>query len=338
MTHDSHGRAPAREVREARTAVGGRLDPGRRRRAAVLLAGGLAVPAILAGCAPGTVDTDTTESVAVVEDFFARLEAGRASDAAALTTVDLDEDLVDDDFYRASVARPTDARVVASSGSSVGASVTVEFTLDGVDGPVSLEVRTTRDGDRTMISDLGTADTVGAGQPVPGTLTVNGQVEYPAAELTPVTLLPGAYAVEYTDPNGLLEGLGRGSSFTAYVPDVVREDGVVAEGFAFAPTLMPDVEPGVEEAVERLQAACEDEGLTGPSCPSELVENARETSRTEWFAEPGPVIRYVDGAYEATAEYTVLLWDDGDLPAEVRASYAGTVSRDASGKIAFTRL
>jgi hypothetical protein len=73
----------------------------------VLLAGGLVVPAILAGCARGSVDTDTTESVAVVEDLFARLEAGRASDAAALTMVDLDEDLVDDDFYRTSVARPT---------------------------------------------------------------------------------------------------------------------------------------------------------------------------------------------------------------------------------------
>lgn len=337
MTYDAHGRDLDRGSGEARTTVAGRPRDARRRRAAARLTGGLAVAVVLAGCAPGAVDTDTTESVAVVEDFFASLEAGRASDAAALTTIDLDEDLVDDDFYRASVARPTDARVVASSGSSAGASVTVEFTLDGVDGPVSLEVRTTRDGDRTTISDLGTADTIGAGQPVSGTLTVNGQVEYPAAELTPVTLLPGAYAVEYTDPTGLLEGLRRGSSFTAFVPDVVREDGVVAEGFAFTPTLRPDVEPGVEEAVEGLRAACEDEGLAGPSCPSELVENARETSRTEWFAEPGPEIRYVDGAYEATAEYTVLLWDDGDLPVEVRASYTGTVARDAAGKVTFTR-
>ncbi|MFJ1512984.1 hypothetical protein [Cellulosimicrobium funkei] len=335
MTHEALGSGLGRDAGKART-TDARPRDGRRRRAAALLTGGL-VPVTLVACAPGAPDTDTTESVAVVEDFFAKLEAGRASDAAALTTIDLDEDLVDDDFYRASVARPTDARVVASSGSPAGASVTVAFSLDGVDAPVSMEVRTTRDGDRTTISDLTTADTIGAGQPVSGTLTVNGQVEYPAADLTPVTLLPGAYAVEYTDPNGLFEGLLRGSTFTAYVPDVVRDGEVAAEGFAFTPTLMPDVEPGVEEAVERLRAACEDEGLTGPSCPSELVENAREGSRTEWFAEPGPEIRYVDGVYEATARYTVLIRDGGDLPAEVHASYTGTVSRDATGKITFTR-
>ncbi|UTT59701.1 hypothetical protein [Cellulosimicrobium cellulans] len=133
MTHDALGGGLDRDAGKART-TDVRPRDGRRRRAAALLAGGL-VPVALVACAPGAPDTDTTESVAVVEDFFAKLEAGRASDAAALTTIDLDEDLVDDDFYRASVARPTDARVVASSGSPAGASVTVEFSLDGVDAP-----------------------------------------------------------------------------------------------------------------------------------------------------------------------------------------------------------
>lgn len=307
------------------------------KRTATLFAGTIALSVMLGGCAAGEVDTDSSESTALVEEFFADLEAGRATDAAALTAIDFDKELIDDEFYRASVALPTKARIVTSSGSQAGASVTIEFALEGVTTPVSLEVHTTREGDELRISDLGTTDTIGAGRSVPGTLTINGRREYQVAELTRVTMLPGAYSVEFTDPTGLLEGLGRDSSFTAYVPAVRTPDGeTVAEGFAFAPTFRPDVEPGLKEALEQLQAACEKDGFTGPSCPTEFTLGPRKDSLPEWFRQPGPEIRLIDGSYEVTARYAVVFWN-GDVSTKFDATYTGVISRDASGKIALTR-
>lgn len=292
--------------------------------------------AALTGCAPGDVDTDSSESTALVETFFAHLEAGRASDAAALTTIAFDRALVDDDFYRASHALPTDAHVVTSTGSQSGASVTVEFAFEGVDAAVTLDVGTTRDGDDLKIARLDTTDWIGVGTPAPGTLTVNDRQAYEIAERTEVTLLPAAYAVEYTDPTGILDGLGRGSAFTAYVPEVRNSGGeTLAAGFHFTPTYLPDVEPRLEDALARLQAACEADGFTGASCPTEFPAEPREASDTEWFRQPGPEIRYLDGEFQATVPYKVVFWD-GDVSTTLDASYSGTISRDDSGTIVFT--
>jgi len=293
--------------------------------------------AALAGCAPQQVDTDTSESAAVVEAFLAHLEAGEASEAAALTTIEFDDALVDDEFYRASAALPSDAHIVSSAGSADGATVTVEFTFDGVDTPVALELGTSRDGDELKINRLGGTERIGAPAPVPGTLIVNGRQEFPLLEpAADVALLPGAYAVEYADPTGLLEGADGASAFTAYVPEVVAADGtIVGTGFAFTPVFRQDVDPGLADALARLQAACEADGFTGPSCPAEFPTEPREGSGAEWFLKTEPQIVFLDGEFATTAEYDVVFWD-GDDSTRVEASYTGTVARDASGSITFT--
>lgn len=293
--------------------------------------------AALAGCAPQPVDTDTSESTAVVDAFLAHLEAGEAREAAALTTIEFDDALVDDAFYRASAALPTDAHIVSSAGSADGAAVTVEFAFDGVDAPVTLELGTSRDGEEVKIDRLGPAERIGAPAPVPGTLIVNDRVEFPLLEpAAEVSLLPGAYAVEYADPTGLLEGADGASAFTAYVPEVVAADGsIIGTGFAFTPVFMQDVEPGLADALARLQAACEADGFAGPSCPAGFPTEPRESSSTEWFPKTEPQIVFLDGEFATTAKYDVVFWN-GDDSTTVEASYTGTVSRDASGSITFT--
>ncbi|MFD0559577.1 hypothetical protein FB566_0224 [Stackebrandtia endophytica] len=312
-----------------------------RSRVAAAVATGVGLVGLV-GCAAAPIDTDDSGSIALVEEFFADLEAGKASEAAALTSMDFGEEFVDDDFYRASAAFPTDARIVETSGYDAAAfSAIVEFTLEGADVPATLEVRTTREGDELKISGWRGDSAIAIGPfPAAGTVTVNDRLEYVlAAEDNRLTLLPGAYSVEYDDPTGLLQLSGRDAAFTAYVPEIVTANGeVLAAGFQVVPTFMPDVEPGLYEAVGQLQAACAEEGFIGPSCPAEFTwdEPFDGSVTAEWFRGPGPEIRLVDGGYQATANYQVRF--SNDTAPVMTVSYTGTIGRDASGAVTFTRL
>lgn len=299
---------------------------------------------LLTACAPTPIDTDNSQSIALVEEFLADLEAGKATEAAALTAIDFDQRFIDDDFYRASAALPTNTRIVETSGYDSGGFVaTVEYTLDGIDSPGTFRLQTTRDeGDEDLKIDFwGLNPEVRiAARPAAGTFTVNGQYEFVVEEENVLTLLPAAYAVEYHDPTGLLTPLGKDSEFTAYEPEIVDASGaLVADGLSIAPTLMPDVEPGVYAAIKNLQAACTEEQFVGPSCPDELIENLAgplDTSITaDWFRDPAIQFEYVDGGYHASTGYKVKFSDDS-LPM-MEVSYSGEVTRDGSGGIAFTR-
>lgn len=296
-----------------------------------MLAGGVA----LAGCAAG-IDTDDSGSRAVVEKFLDHLEAGEATAAAALTEMEFGDEFIDDDFYKASAALPTDAKIVKTTGyDDFGFSATVEFVLDDPAEPQSLDLRVVEDdGVFTIASWWGYIPIRIGPFPAHGTVRVNDTLEYTLAdEGNELDLLPAVYNLEYTDPTGLLRlGVDDDTSFTVTSPNN-------GEGFSIVPSFMPDVEPAITAEVERLQNACASEGFTGPSCPAELIDAvtaspAAATMPAEWFRANGLDIRMKGDGYEATAIYDVR--SDG-LPDLVTVSYVGAVTRDASGAVIFTR-
>ena len=295
----------------------------------------------LTACSPAPIDTDDSGSIALVEEFFAHLEAGEASEAAALTDMDFADEFIDDDFYRASVALPSNARIVATSGDdSIGLTATVEYILDDPGDPIDLDIRVSpRDGE-LKISGWKSDGLITIG-PVnaPGIVTVNGRLEYEVAEEgNTLTLLPAAYAGEYHDPTGLTHLIGQDSTFTASIPRLLNDDGSRGPRLNASPTLLPDVEPGLLAAIEDLQAACAEEHFAGPSCPEELTAALSEpldsSVTAEWFREPGPEIYFTDDGYRATSTYQVVFSDDAAPTMTV--SYTGIVSRDPAGTIIFT--
>lgn len=299
----------------------------------------------LSACAPTPLDTDDSESIALVEEFFAHLEAGEAAEAAALTSIDFTDEVVDDAFYGASAALPTDATIVSTTGDDASSlSAVVEVTLDSVPERVQLEVRVARDDDELRIAGWrgGSPITIGPAD-VPGTLTVNGALEYTLADSrNTLMLLPGVYTGEYDDPSRLTRLIGQEDSFTAVVPELAVSETVAPGGPArldATPVLASDVEPGLRDAVEALQDACAAEGFAAPACPDELAavvpEPLDSAVTAEWFREPGPEFRFVDGRFEATSSAQVRFSDD-TLPLTT-VSYSGTISRDASGRIVLTR-
>jgi len=299
---------------------------------ALLLIGGAA----LTGCAAKGIDTDDTGSVAVVEKFLEHLEAGEATAAAALTDLDFADELIDDDFYAASAALPTDARIVKTSGyDDFGFSATVEFVLDDASAPESLDLTVSEnDGVFTIVRWSGFLPLRIGPYPAQGVVRVNDTLEYTLAEAgNDLVLLPAAYALEYTDPTGLLRlGAEDDTSFTVNSPNR-------GEGFSIVPTFRPDVEPSITTEIERLQNACAAEGFTGPSCPPELVKAVTAspgaaTSSGEWFRDSGLDVRMKGDGYEATSSYT---FRNDELPDLITISYTGTVTRDASGTVVFSR-
>lgn len=288
----------------------------------------------LTGCTAGEYPDDST-SIAVVEEFFGHLVSGEATAAAALTDIDFQQELVDDDFYAASPAVPTEARITKTHGEDGGAfSATVEYVLDDPTQPVTLDVQVRdRDGDMKISGwEFDVPFTLGP-TPSAGVVTVNGQIEYNLADSgNELRLLPGLYEMTYEDPTGLtqLEGHDR-DTFTVTVPD--------RAGVSLVPMLLPDVEPAVTAEIERLQAACESENHTGDSCPAELVAamehaSAGEPTAIEWYRESGPDFQFTGGTYEATSSYLV---HSDQLPQDVTVTFTGTVARDDSGTVTFTR-
>jgi len=306
-----------------------------RRRTLAVSALLLIGSAALTGCAAG-IDTDDTGSVAVVEKFLKHLEAGEATAAAALTDLDFADELIDDDFYAASAALPTDARIVKTSGyDDFGFSATVEFVLDDASAPESLDLTVREnDGVFTIVRWSSYLPVRIGPYPAHGVVRVNNTLDYTLAKAgNDLTLLPAAYALEYTDPTGLLRlGAEDDTSFTVNSPNR-------GEGFSIVPSFLPDVEPSITTEIERLQNACAAEGFTGPSCPPGLVDAVTAspgaaTSSGEWFRDSGIDIRMKGDGYEATSSYT---FRNDELPDLITVSYTGTVTRGASGAVVFAR-
>jgi len=296
---------------------------------AMILVGGTAV----AGCAKG-IDTDASGSIAVVEKFLVHLEAGEATKAAALTDLVFADEFIDDDFYAASAALPTDAHIVETTGwDDVGVTATVEYVLADASEPESLEISVDeKDGEFTITRLWRDLNLDIGPYPAQGVVRVNDTLEYSLAESNELSLLPALYNIEYVDTTGLLRlGEDNNTSLTVESPNL--------DVLTIVPGLMPDVDPAIRAEVERLQATCVAEGLTGPSCPTELVEAATASpgaaaEETEWFRQNGPDLWMKGKGYEATMAFQLR---NEQLPKGLIVTYTGIVTRDASGAVVFTR-
>ncbi|MBP1326498.1 hypothetical protein JOF28_001730 [Leucobacter exalbidus] len=313
--------------------LAGRRGPARVVASIALVAAGSVA---LVGCAASAPAPDNSGSIEVIEQFFDHLEAGEATAAAALTDVDFDAALIDDDLYAASAAIPSDARIVSTVGDGwTGVTAQVEYVLDDQAHPETLELRARTQDGVPKITGLGSHLSVHISLlPYAGTLTINDAFTFTPSEVESgsITLLPARYDFTYADPTGLLEMTdAEDSAFTVQTP--------TDDLHAIRPTFRPDVEPAVAAEIQRLQGACEDEGLTGPSCPSELVEALRDVAdpaaiSVSWFRQTGPDLVLTGQEYELAATYLARLEEPR---VTVTVSYAGRVTRDEAGTVVLER-
>lgn len=307
---------------------------------------------VLAGCSPSTEissDGPTEQGVTVLEEFFDHLESGQPAEAAALTSIDFPAEFVDDDFYMASAARPTDARIIDATGDdSYAVKATVEYVLDDPDSPVTATFTvTTADGERTVSwSGAGRYGLIFLSSP--GRITVNDTLEYSMSqEGYDLMLLPGLYDISYTDPTGVtwLEGDGTSDFTLAYPVEETPADSELPENVGVTTSYISvnaypeaSVTTAVEEEITRLTTACTEEELTGPSCPPALREyggSLVEPSTAEWFQEPDPRgYTIAEGTVHYTQAFSVIV---GEEVFSLPAVYEGAVTRAEDGTITYTQ-
>ncbi|MEN0022212.1 MAG: hypothetical protein AAGC61_02945 [Microbacterium sp.] len=326
------------------------MTPLRLRATRTLALSALAVVA-LAGCSPSgnvTGDGDTTESVALLEEFFGHLEAGETTDAAAMTSIDFPSEFLDEDFYAASAALPSDAKVVKTKGSDkYTVTATVEFVLDDPENPASATFQVKNDdGERTIswrdekFSIINVAS--------PGRIVVNGELDYAMQpdDTQDLYLLPALYNIAYDDPTGTTQlGDDGTNEFTLPWPmddadpasDFPSNATVTHWNLSVSAWVEPDVIEAADAQIDALTDACVAERMAGPSCPPEVLAYGKplvDPSTVEWFRTPatGPVVS--DGRVEYSKGFTVRA--DGVTYPEP-AVYTGTLTKDAEGTVTFTR-
>lgn len=324
--------------------------PSPRLRALAALAIAGVGAAALVGCtASGDTSGNgpTEASVAVLDEFFAHLENGESAEAAAMTSIDFPEEFIDEDFYAASAALPTDATVIDVEGSDeYSVTATVEYVLDDPENPMTAtyKVKNT-DGERRISWSNDSFVVINVGSP--GRLVLNDEMEYPmSAEASRVFLLPALYDFSYDDPTGTTQLDPDGTNeFTVAWPmddrpsdaDLPARVNVSTANVSVIAYVETEVTDAVDAQIEELTAACVAEGLAGPSCPASVVEYTKplvDPSSVEWLREPGYGISSTDGVVEYSKGFT--LRADGDsYPGH--AVYEGTVTRDADGVVTFTR-
>lgn len=317
--------------------------------------------ATLAGCAPSAPpDPDgssepTEASVALINEFFAHLEAGETAEAADLTSIDFPEDTLDEDFYRASVALPSNATVVTMKGSDEHTVwATVEYVLGDPDTPVtaSFKVKNT-DGERRLTwENDGKVSFINVGSP--GRLVVNGEIEAPnSTTATSTTLLPALYDVTWVDPTGTTQLDADGiNAFALPVPYETNGASTRIPGFdlpdkvhassssvSVSAFVTKDVVDPADDEIKRLQDACVAELLIGPSCPDILLEypyTVDGSEPIEWFRDsvPGYGLEIADGSVGYSAGFNLRV--DGKV-FPVPVVYEGHITRDDDGTVTFTR-
>ena len=169
--------------------------PSPRRPLAAALAIAAASALALTGCAANAdvnAKGEDKASIAVIEEFFAHLEAGETTEAAGMTEIDFPKTSLDEDFYTASGVTPSDVKVIETSGDdSYAVTATVEFVLDDPDHPATAELKVTNtDGERTIGWSYSTYSLINVGSP--GHIVINDELEFGMSpDAHKVTLLPG---------------------------------------------------------------------------------------------------------------------------------------------------
>ncbi|MFJ4253943.1 hypothetical protein [Microbacterium sp. NPDC090003] len=321
--------------------------PSPRRHLAAALAFAAASVLALAGCtANADVDSpgEVAASTAVIEEFFAHLEAGETTEAAAMTEIDFPRESLDEDFYTASGVTPSDLKVVETTGDdSYAVTATVEFVLDDPDRPATAKLKVTNtDGERTIGWEYSTYSVIMPGSP--GRIVVNDELEFAQSDdAQELILLPGLYDFEYVDRTGTthLDPDGTNEFRLAFpVPgpilDLPYDVNVTAASLSSTSSLPSGTSKAVEAEIDLLTEACVAESMAGPSCPPEVLAydgSLVATSTIHWFPGIGQ-LDISDGVVEYTLPFTVQADGEG-FP--LTAAYAGTVTADADGNVVFTR-
>lgn len=322
--------------------------PSPRRRLATTIAIAAASAIALAGCAASADVNPKGEdkaSIAVIEEFFAHLEAGETTEAAEMTEIDFPKTSLDEDFYTASGVTPSDVKVIETSGDdSYAVTATVEFVLDDPDHPATAELKVTNtDGERTIGWDYSTYSLINVGSP--GHIVINDELEFGMSnDAHMLTLLPGLYDFEYVDPTGTTHLDPDGTNeFSLALPvsgpvsDLPEE--VYASGGSMTITSFVQLATldAVDAEIDRLTEACVAESMAGPSCPAAVLENdapLRGSTSVEWFGSADYGMKVTDGNVEYSKGFTVRT-EDGVFPFD--AVYVGDVTQDADGTVTYTR-
>lgn len=322
--------------------------PSPRRRLFSALAIATASALALTGCAASADVNPKGEdaaSIAVIEEFFAHLEAGETTEAADMTEIDFPQTSLDEDFYTASGVTPSDVKVIETSGDdSYAVAATVEYVLDDPDHPATAELTVTNtDGERTIGWDYSTYSLINVGSP--GHIVINDELEFGMSnDAHKVTLLPGLYDFEYIDPTGTTQLDPDGTNeFSLAFPVAETVPGLPADvdasrsstsitSFVEQPTI-----DAVDAEIDRLTEACVAESMAGPSCPAQVLDYdapLRGSTSVEWFRSADYGIKVTDGNVEYSKGFTVRT-EDGVFPED--AVYVGDVTQDADGTVTYTR-
>lgn len=319
------------------------------RRAAAILGAAVLSAALLSGCAATADPTGngpTEASERVLEQFFAHLEAGEFDRAAELTDLEFAAPFLDPDFT-AATASPRDARILELSGTdSHRVSATVEYVLDDPELPVTASFTVTHTDGTRAVSWPGAEQAALIMNGAPGRVTLNDQHELAGGDgARQLTLLPGLYSASYQDPTGTTAlGSDGETEFTFPVPtedtslspELPARVSLNGSMIVVTAPIKPGIIDEVEAQIRQLTDACGQELLLGPSCPPALLDDAAtvaDPASIEWFRDPNETALTVgDGEVRYAMGFTVRA-DDKTFP--MPAVYVGTVTRDATGTVAF---
>ncbi|WP_345469289.1 hypothetical protein QMQ05_08730 [Glutamicibacter ectropisis] len=304
----------------------------------------------ISGCSPSmstSSEGDTSESVALLGEFFKHLEAGETSAAAALTDIDFPEEFLDTDFYKASAAIPSDAKVIQAEGNDDSVvDATVEFVLDDPKHPQTATFKVKDSDGHRVVTGWGEKFSI-INAASPGRIIVNGELEYAMkhSDGHDLLLLPALYNISYEDPTGMTQ-LSTDGTNEFDMPWPFDQSGAyeVPANISISPgalSVSAQVETesiaDVDAQIDALTDACVKENLSGPSCPDNIPEKPRvlnDSSSVQWFELPGYGLSTSDGRVEYSKGFTV---EADGLAYAKSAVYSGTLTKDSDGKIVFTR-
>lgn len=226
----------------------------------------------VAGCTSPAKDPD-----AVVEEYVALLEAGRAEAADALDTFDPEREacpeLFTDAVYGQVPDRPTDLVVTGVTESEGAATVETTITLgEHHDVPVTFDLvqdsgawRVDNTYGRWGIHVGGDADVVGE-------VTVQGVCPWTLETVREVPVYPGSWTFAPVDPAAVTEstgGLGKVDPVTVTATGTLTAGPSPIEPASATlwPTATREAIDAVDEEVARLLDDCVAQGYVGPSCP-----------------------------------------------------------------------
>ena len=225
----------------------------------------------VAGCTSPAKDPD-----AVVEEYVALLEAGRAEAADALDTFEPEDaacpELFTDAVYSQVPDRPADLVVTGVTESEDSATVTATVALgEHRDVPVTFDL--VKDSGAWLVDNAdGRWGVFIVDDGYRGEVTVQGVCPREPNAVLGVLVYPGSWTVAPVDPAAIVESLG---GLGTVDPVTVTATGTLTAGeppigvatATLRPTATPETVAAVDTELARLLDDCIAQGYVGPSCP-----------------------------------------------------------------------